>query len=76
MYLTDVEAERETYWLFEQWLSKWKKENPDNSKPSGTDAFVYFYSGVLTKTSSGIIAPGREWQDVHAWLRGQGYLEG
>ena len=57
--------------LFKQWLPRWKAENPEKDKPSGNDAFG-FYLDVLQKNSSPIITPNREWQDVHAWLRGRG----
>jgi len=73
--MTNAEAEMETVRLFRLWLPEWKAKNPDTEKPSGNDAFG-FYLAELESKSSPIIAPGREWQEVHAWLRGRGFLDG
>ena len=76
MRRSNAEAERAVCRLFEDWLPTWKAENPDREKPSGNDAFMGFYLGVLVKNESPLITRDWEWQEIHACLKRRGFLDG
>lgn len=70
--LREKETELETRRLFETWLIQWKKDNPKREKPSGNEVFFYFYP-LWEKTARN--SAGWEWQDVNAYLKGEGLSE-
>ncbi len=66
--MTDAEAKAATYSKFAKWRVEWRKKNPGRESPTGDDAFTFYCEEVAGTPIEQI--PRREWQEVHAWLRG------
>lgn len=65
--MNDAEAQAATYRLFEKWVTEWRRENPDRDKPTGNEAYGFYWDRVAGTPI--VQGSRREWQEVHAWLR-------
>lgn len=61
----------------ERWCVQWRKDNPRNARPKGSDAFFLFCVPELEAKNSPLLnfrVHDDKWQEIHSWLRQAGLV--